>query len=57
MGNWENKSNNDIILETKMMEQEYEALKSKLISDFNRLEEIEREYSGATRVLINRLKI
>jgi len=53
---WENKSNNDIIVELKTMEQEYEVIKNRIAVEFGRLDELDRQAASASKVLKNRLK-
>lgn len=54
--NWDDKTNNDILLEIKQMEYDYESLKQKMLRDFDILVEIENKYNEAQKVIIERLK-
>jgi hypothetical protein len=54
--NWDEKNNDEILLEIKQIEFDYQALKQKLINDFDRLVEIERKYAEAHKVINERLK-
>lgn len=54
--NWNEKNNDEILLEIKQIEFDYLALKQKLINDFDRLVEIETKYSEAHKVINERLK-
>ena len=54
--NWDEKNNDEILLEIKQIEFDYQALKQKLINDFDRLVEIETKYSEAHKVINERLK-
>ena len=56
MNKWEEKSNNEILAEILVMQQEHEALKTKMLSDFNKLEEIEKLFNKANEIIIKRLK-
>jgi len=52
----EDKSNNEILFEIKQMEADHEALKIKMIKDFDKLVEIEKKFDRATQILQKRLK-
>jgi hypothetical protein len=52
----ENKSNNDILFEIKQMEADYEALKIKILKDYDKLLELEKKFSRANNILLKRLK-
>ena len=54
--NWEEKNNDEILLEIKQLEFDYQALKQKLINDFDRLVEIETKYAEAHKIINERLK-
>jgi hypothetical protein len=43
---WENKSNNEILLEIKQLQLDHEALKLKIIKDFDKLVEIVNQFNG-----------
>ena len=53
---FENKTNNEILLDIKQMELDHEAIKTKMINDFDKLVEIEKRFQKANNILINRLK-
>jgi hypothetical protein len=53
--NWEEKSNNEILLELKQMQLDYEAQKLKTLKEFDKLIEIENEYNNAQKFIKNRL--
>jgi hypothetical protein len=53
---WDDKTNNDILLEIKQMQMDYEGLKQKMLRDFDILVEIENKYNEAQKVIIERLK-
>ena len=66
----EDKSNNEILLEIKQLEQEHENLKQtmlrdydtieelkvKMKRDFARLEEVEKKFATANEIIVRRLK-
>jgi hypothetical protein len=52
----EAKSNNEILFEIKQMEADHEALKLKMISDYDKLLEIEKKFDKANKILVKRLK-
>ena len=56
MEDFENKSNNDILFDIKQMQADYDALKIKLLKDLDKLEEIERNFDRANKILLKRLK-
>jgi hypothetical protein len=56
MEDFENKSNNEILFAIKQMEADYEALKIKMLKDYDKMEELEATYDLAHRVLSRRLK-
>jgi hypothetical protein len=54
--NWDDKTNNEILLEIKQMQFDYEGLKQKMLNDFDILVAIENKYNEAQKVIIERLK-
>lgn len=52
----EEKSNNEILFEIKQMEADYEALKLKMIQDYDKLVEIEKRFEAANKIILKRLK-
>ena len=56
MSDLENKSNNDILFEIKQMEADHEALKLKMIQDYDKMLEIEKRFDEANKLLVKRLK-
>jgi hypothetical protein len=52
----EEKSNNEILFEIKQMEADYEALKLKMLKDYDKLMEIEKKFVVANNIIIKRLK-
>lgn len=53
---WENSSNHFIATEMKKMQQRHESLKNKIVEEYDELEEIEKEFEKANKVLTDRLK-
>jgi hypothetical protein len=56
MEDFENKSNNDILFDIKQMQADYDALKIKMFKDLDKLEEIEKNFDRANKILLKRLK-
>ena len=54
--NFENMSNNDILFRIKQMEADHEAIKLKMLKDYDIMVEIEKKFDKANQILINRLK-
>ena len=54
--NFSELSNNEILFGVKQLEADYEALKTKIIRDFDKLVEIEKRFQKANRILLERLK-
>lgn len=52
----EDKSNNEILFEIKNMEAEYEAVKLKMLKDYDKMVEIEKKFQRANQILLKRLK-
>ncbi len=56
MDDLENKSSNDILFDIKQMQADYEALKIKMIKDYDKMVELEKRYELANKILVKRLK-
>ena len=56
MEDLESKSNNDILFEIKQMEADYEAIKLKMLKDYDKLMELEKRFQKANNILMKRLK-
>lgn len=56
MNELEQKSNNELLFEIKQMEADYEAVKLKINQKLDELDEIERRFAIATKILHERLK-
>jgi len=52
----EEKSNNEILFEIKQMEADHEALKLKMIKDFDKMVELEKRFDVANKIIVKRLK-
>jgi hypothetical protein len=52
----EGKSNNEILFEIKQMEADHEAIKLKMIQDYDKLVEIEKRFEAANKIILKRLK-
>lgn len=52
----EDKSNNEILFEIKQLQADHEALKLKMLLDFDKLVELEKRFAKANQILVNRLK-
>lgn len=52
----ENKSNNEILFEIKQMEADHEAIKLKMLQDYDKLVEIEKRFDAANKIILKRLK-
>jgi 1,4-dihydroxy-2-naphthoyl-CoA synthase len=56
MDDLEQKSNNEILFLIKQYEADHEALKLKMIMDYDKLVEIEKQFEKANQLLAKRLK-
>ncbi len=54
--NLEDKSNNEILFEIKQMEADHEALKLKMLKDYDKMVELEKKFDQANKILLKRLK-
>ncbi len=52
----EDKSNNEILFMIKQYEADHEALKLKMIKDYDKLLEIEKQFEIANMIILKRLK-
>jgi hypothetical protein len=53
---WDDKTNNEILLEIKQMQLDHEALKSKMLRDWDKLVELEDKFKEANNIIVERLK-
>lgn len=56
MDDLKDKSNNEILFEIKQMEADYDAIKLKINKELDKMDEIERRFALATKILNERLK-
>lgn len=49
-------SNNEILFLVKQLEADHEAIKLKMIQDYDRMVEIEKRFDDANKLLVKRLK-
>ena len=56
MDELENKTNNEILFEIKQMEADHEALKIKMLKDYDKMLELEKRFDQANKLLVKRLK-
>jgi hypothetical protein len=52
----ESKSNNEILFEIKQMEADHEAIKLKMLQDYDKLLELEKRFDMANKLIVKRLK-
>jgi|APGre2960657373_1045057.scaffolds.fasta_scaffold773221_1 hypothetical protein len=52
---WEDKGNNEILLEIKQLQLDHESLKMKIAREFDKLVEIEEHFNDAQNVIKERL--
>lgn len=53
----EEKTNDEIIMEIKTMEHEYEVIKNEIAALLNRLDELDGLHNEGQSIIINRLKL
>jgi hypothetical protein len=56
MDKLEDKSNNEILFEIKQMEADHEAIKLKMLKDYEKMVELEKRFDQANKILVKRLK-
>ena len=56
MENYKDKSNNEILLNIKQLQLDYEAIKQQLLIGVDKLTAIEEEYERANKIILERLK-
>jgi len=52
----EDMSNNEILFQIKQFEADHEALKLKMLKDYDKMIEIEKRFDKANKILLKRLK-
>jgi hypothetical protein len=53
---YESLSNNEILFKIKQLEADYDALKLKMLKDYDALENLEKEFNKAQIIITKRLK-
>jgi hypothetical protein len=53
---WEDKSNDEIVIALKQLQMDYDAQKLKTVKEFDKLIEIEKLFVDATNVISERIK-
>jgi hypothetical protein len=56
MDKLEDKSNNEILFEIKQMEATHEAIKLKMLQEYDKMLDIEKRFDEAHKILTKRLK-
>lgn len=56
MNKWEEKSNNEIVMELLTMKEEYLVLKDKMLVDLTTMETMEQSFKLGNEMIIKRLK-
>jgi len=56
MSKLDDMSNNEILFLVKQLEADHEAIKLKMIKDYDKMVEIEKEFDDANKLLLKRLK-
>ena len=52
----EDMTNNEILFQIKQFEADHEALKLKMLKDFDKMVEIEKQFDKANTIILKRLK-
>lgn len=56
MDNIDDMSNNEILFLVKQLEADHEAIKLKMLQDYDKMLEIEKRFDNANKLLVKRLK-
>lgn len=56
MDKLEDMSNNEILFLVKQLEADHEAIKLKMLQDYDKMIEIEKRFDSANKLLVKRLK-
>ena len=56
MEDLENKTSNELLFEIKQLEANHEAIKLKMLKDFDQMVEIEQKFDKVNKILLKRLK-
>jgi hypothetical protein len=52
----ENKTNNELLFEIKQLEADHEAIKLKMLKDFDKMVELEKRFDTVNKIILKRLK-
>ena len=52
----ESKTSNEILFEIKQMEADHEAIKLRMVRDYDKLVELEKKFDYANKLILKRLK-
>jgi len=52
----ESKTSNEILFEIKQMEADHEAIKLRMLKDWDKLVELEKRFDEANKIILKRLK-
>ena len=52
----DDKTNNEILFEIKQMEADHEAIKLRMVRDYDKLVELEKKFDYANKLILKRLK-
>lgn len=56
MEKWDNMTNNEILMEIKILQANHDAIKLRMLKDYDELEETEKQFAEANKVIVKRLK-
>lgn len=56
MEDYKNMSNNQIMTAIQSLKAEHEAIKNRMLKDYDELEKVEREFNEANKILVKRIK-
>lgn len=56
MDDLENKTSNELLFEIKQLEADHEAIKLKMLKDFDQMVSIEQKFDKVNKILLKRLK-
>lgn len=56
MEDFESMTNNELLFRVKQLEAEHEALKIKMLNDYDKMEALEAKFDKIQRLLVRRLK-
>ena len=56
MDDFEEMTSNELLFQIKQMEADHEAIKLKMLKDFDKMVEIEKQFDKANKIILKRLK-